>query len=883
LADTTGARSRAEMQSFIGVFRRSTPRYPHQQNGAVLRGIMQLVEFEGQTVEFPDDFTDDEIADALLTLDTGAPIGVPAKGGSPASAPLKDPESSLIDTIMGAGSTIGGVLDQGARGIAEGVTNIAGLPQALGELINTGASAGLRAMGAPESVADAAGYVNPIGYIFPSAEDMQGALDAANNATADTLGVNRPDPVPGNVGERFANRIGEEVGAMAVPVGGVVARANQIGVEGARQGGRLSRMFLEPAAVDAGKFIGKETGIAAGAGLGAAGMNEGFDRDTTTGQIADLIGAIMGASATGLASTVGTGIANTGRAILGKPGYVDDVVKEAVVDRVAANAGVQKEIGGDVDTSGLVAQIMGGERISDTVPGVIESLADRTKNPGLAALEYSRQTGDNSGLFAQRRAGNASAVDAAISANAPDGSPAALRGELDLERSRRLGDAGVMRQNAEEDAVAAIMGLQPVGTSAARGNTVRTALEDSRDVARARTEDAYREADVDGNQIDPTQLTATLDEALAPLTEVERGLVPQGVIDRVRALGRGTDEGPVETGLLDASGAPITRAPEPPEPVSLKEATDLRSELQRIRRAAAADPRAEKGGRNAARVLNRLTASVDDFISRNMTDDQNAALEAARGAKFEEAEAFTRQGDPVAAALARNEGGMPKMRDERVAGTFTNPENMDRLFAQTDTPQVRAAIRSEILAGADTQPRRPNPAVHRRQHGTVESVPRPSTRTGDGGGSTYGGSHGAHHGNSPAARAWHVRAPGRRHGRQVPIVQRRQFRQGDQRSHGGQGSGEGGRRTADLCRRCSGSRKRRPQGVLEHDGEGGAPCRGDHQNGRRQAAVDAGGAKAVPGRPAQHGRCRSALQGQPGASDEYPQDRRRHPGARRPQ
>ena len=51
---------------------------------------MQLVEFEGQTVEFPDDFTDDEIADALSTLEPAAPIGAPAKGGSLIEAELFD-------------------------------------------------------------------------------------------------------------------------------------------------------------------------------------------------------------------------------------------------------------------------------------------------------------------------------------------------------------------------------------------------------------------------------------------------------------------------------------------------------------------------------------------------------------------------------------------------------------------------------------------------------------------------------------------------------------------------------------------------------------------------------------------------------------------------
>jgi hypothetical protein len=97
-----------------------------------------------------------------------------------------------------------------------------------------------------------------------------------------------------------------------------------------------------------------------------------------------------------------------------------------------------------------------------------------------------------------------------------------------------------------------------------------------------------------------------------------------------------------------------------------------------------------------------MVDTVDGFIGSNLDDADRAALDAARGAKFDEAERFTRQGDPVQSALARNEGGLPKVRDDRVGGLFTNPQAMDRLFAQADTPAVRDAIRNEVLSSADT-------------------------------------------------------------------------------------------------------------------------------------------------------------------------------------
>jgi hypothetical protein len=125
-------------------------------------------------------------------------------------------------------------------------------------------------------------------------------------------------------------------------------------------------------------------------------------------------------------------------------------------------------------------------------------------------------------------------------------------------------------------------------------------------------------------------------------------------------------------------------------------------ELGRLRTAALGDPRAEKGGRVAARALQRLSDTVDGYINENLDPGQQQALEAARGTKFEEAEAFTRSGDPIAAAIAEHPGGRPKMSEERVAGTFVRPQNMDTLFAQADTPQVRTAIREELLSRADT-------------------------------------------------------------------------------------------------------------------------------------------------------------------------------------
>ncbi|MGF7008099.1 hypothetical protein [Aminobacter sp. BE322] len=664
--------------------------------------MARIIEFEGRQIEVPDDATDAEVEEIL----TGqAPQVAPA-----ASVALKAP--SLVDTVMSGADYLDDTAAIGLTGARKGVSAVLGLPV---DIVNNAP----RVLNALPGV-DGVGPISDtpfmgsdfIDAIFGAPAD---AGAAAFNAGAEALGSDNrmagaEGPQPQDVAQRFVGRIGQEVGAAAVPVGAGLSLGAR-GVQAARELPWIAMMFAEPAAINPGRFAGREAAAAVGAGTGGAAANEIVDKNTAGGQIADLVGAITGAGLTGLGRTLAGGVKQTFDAVRQNPNYVDQVVKDAVVDRLgkAANLPGSETAGGTFDTDPLVGEILRGSdtRPSEVIPGYQESLADRTGNAGLAALEYGRQQGPNSGMFTQRRSANTEAVDSAMSQLEPQATPGALRDELDLERTRRLTDAGVARQMAEDDVAAAVMGLQPQSTPAQRGNTVRTALEDARDVARQRTEDAYAAANIAGKQVDPAPLTESLDNALAGLTEVERGLVPQGVIDRVAALGRpaeasGHGHGGNAVTFLDAYGVPIQRPPAPPQAVDLKQATDLKSELLRLQRAAAADPRAERGGRNAARVLGQMADTVDGFISRNLTPDEAAALDTARGARFEEAQAFGRQGDPVAAALARNEGGVPKMRDDLVAGSFVNPQAMDRLFAEADTPAVRQAIRDEVLSRGDT-------------------------------------------------------------------------------------------------------------------------------------------------------------------------------------
>jgi hypothetical protein len=678
--------------------------------------MIQINAPDGSIVQFPDGTSDDVIkgvmaknypapAPDLMSVGAAAQrelvekLGVIENRATTDVAAFAGPNPSFMERlrslVMGAPapqkpdvvdqSFISTIMDQGAylpRGMRRGLANIAGLPV---DLVNGAMSLA----GAPVSTKPLMGSK----FI----DDALGGFGAIPDV--------RP---PATTTERVLGRIGEEVGAAAVPVGGAIAKAGQVGVEGARKLPFLARMFVEPAAINPAAFARKEGATAFAAGTGAAAANEvsraaGLSPEGGAYQTMDILGALGGAGALGAARMVGKPINDVRRAIWDKDSFSNDTVKENTVDRILNNSQIVPKVEGQpIDTRPLVDAIMEGRRVDATIPGFKDSLADRTGDSGIATLEYGRQSGPNAGDFVQRRADNTDVVAAVMNANAPKGSPAALRSELELERTRRLTDSETHALNAQDEATRAAAAVTPQSTAAQRGNTVRTALEDARGAARDRTEAAYANADVARLPIDATELSTTIDNAIAPLTEVERGLLPEGTLARVRRLGQPADAAPTPTGILDEYGNPITRAPDAPPPVDMKEATDLLSELSRLERAALADPRAEKGGRNAARVIGQVSDAVEGFVGRSLPEADRAALAEARRAKFNEAEAFTRQGDPVAQAVSRYEGGQPRVRDDRVAGMFMNPQAMDRLFAQADTPQTRAAIREEVLSRGDT-------------------------------------------------------------------------------------------------------------------------------------------------------------------------------------
>ena len=585
---------------------------------------------------------------------------------------VASPPRSWMDAITSG-------MTQGLVGINEGAANLLGLPV---DIVNNAPRAA--------NLLPGVSGVGPISERpFGGSDQLRDLFMAPFTASRMVRGMPTDVPEPQGVVERGVRRVGQEFGAATVPVAGVMGTAARMTPEMARNAPAVARFLgLEKATVNPGRYLGDEALMAGAAGTGAAVGREtanqaGYAPDSNAAAISDFLGAIFGVGGMAAGRSVVGPTSNVVGAMTGNTRFADGVVRDTVVDTIANAAGVPAR-GGVMNTDDLVAAIRRGDRIGDNIPGFIESTADRTQNPGLAALEYSRQSGPNSGMFAGRRSQNAGAVDTAIAANAPQGNPGALRGALEAERDNRLAEVSGNRAAAEADAEAATrpLAVPPGSTPATRGNTIRTDIENAAASADARTRAAYEAANTGENQVDPTNLTAALDQVTQSLPAANRDLVPRAIIDEVAALGR--TEG-------DAAAAPV----------ALDQANALKTRLLAEQRKAQAAERRDGTGPVQSGVLGRYIDAVEGFIQRNVSPDQASALDTARTLRREQADNFTRPGTPLADATATRPGGEYRMRDERVASTFVDPQNMQRLLAQADTPATRRAIQEEVLSKAD--------------------------------------------------------------------------------------------------------------------------------------------------------------------------------------
>lgn len=641
--------------------------------------MARLIQFQGRTIQVPDAATDDQVRQILTAPATSAydPEAYPEAlaAGSAASQKLNlDPaaEPSWMDDVMGG---LGWADDTGAillDRLGEGAANTLGLP--------------VDAINAAPMLANLVPGVDGVG---PISSNPIGGSDWLNQARKG-FGVIPDAPEPRDWVQTLAGRIGEEVGAAALPVAGLVGAGGRMGAKVARESANpFVRTFVAPAAANPAKFIGSETAGATAAGTGAGIANMFVDRDTTQGQVADMAGALGGAGVYGIGATLAKGLGQAFNAIRQNPNYVDDVVKDAVVDRLGNAAGLDGTEG-PIDTDQLLDLITASDttRPSDIIPGFQESLADVTQNPGLASLEYSRQSGPNSGMFTTRRTANNEAIDQVMEVLAPQQTPGAFRSELETQRDLRLSAAAGDTQSAQSEFDAYIQNLQPRMGAEERGATIRSGLDNAHRYSRDLEDMAW--AGLEGD-VETGPLADLLDETRGGLTTARQQSVSDldQTVDIPRQLAGTADE--------------------PAGPVNIRELIDMRSTLLDEQRAALSG---QQPDRNRASVVGQVIDDINAYLDSDAVDPAlRAQFEDARAVSRDVNEQFNRPNDPIAQTLARSEG-RPDLPDSAVAPRFVQPDsrqasNIDRLLATTDlTSQggsVREAVKDQILSGIQRQ------------------------------------------------------------------------------------------------------------------------------------------------------------------------------------
>lgn len=622
------------------------------------------------------------------------------RNGAETSAPAPEAASeqpsedeTLLQQILGFGGDVLDTTGYLAQEAARGATNVVGAPV---DLINASPML-LNLLPGEQGMTPMSD--NPVG----GSEHLWDLLTAPRDAVQGVTGSEVGDATPDNMIERIAGRVMEELGAAAVPGAGVLSAAAKYGTKGARamqesarRGERMLGSLLETAASNPSKFVGKEALYATGAGVGAGAARETVsdgDPTTTTGSeaLADLLGAIFGAASTGAMDVA----QRTGRDVLaaatGRGGT--EVVRDAVAGELARSAGAPTVPSGAMDTEALADALNSGSRVAKAVPGFQESTADVLQNPGVASLEYSRQSGDNAGAFVQRRDQNARAVNDAIEAEAPDATPGAFRQTLSTKRDDALLQSETQMYLAQTEFDKAADNLAAVQSGEARGQTIRVALDDALEKAKVVEREAW--AGIDGD-VDPTGLDAAFNEVKNSLTLAEQEVVSgDGSILAIpgRLNGAPADEDAALIAQVFGGTAEST------EPVRLAEVTTLRGSLTDRARAARS-----AGDHNKARVLDKYVGAIDDFLDQ-AAPEVVEQMEAARAVTRDLNDRFTRPTTPIAQTLDRNQG-QPRVPDSEVASKFVRPDegqasNIDALLKETDNAgDVRAALEDQVRAGA---------------------------------------------------------------------------------------------------------------------------------------------------------------------------------------
>lgn len=620
-----------------------------------------------------------ESAPIVQHADEFADLWVPGTPFNPQPAP------SLVDQIMGAGDYAYDTMQIGREGAVEGAIGVLGL---LPEAINA----------APML----ANFLPGVEGVGPISEKPIMGWENLQDA-ARLLQIYDRAPKPQDAFQRAVGRVGEELGATAVPVGGTIGAATRRGVDSIRRSSSpIARMFMEPAAIDPWGFARMEAAFASGAGLGASAANEFARTATGSDEInpwVDMGGAVGGAAATGIGRG-GFGMArDLAAGFTGNPNYAGQVVQENVADALIKNSDiVNQQINPlrqdtPLDTTPLVDAIMRPSQAENLVPGFTATTADRAGDTGLAAMEAARSRA-NPGPYRAQAGGNAQAVDQQFMRMAPDMPASEFRGALDTGRETALGTARTAVLDADDNLAQATADLIPVLTATGRGQQIRNALQDASDAAKEILGQAWRPIDEARDIVDTSPLAASFRQARAQTPDALQDMLPRASSVPARWAGEATP--PAPTGLLDARGNPIMTEAIPADARQpLEQVMGVRTALTNALREDGVTPQ-------EVRLIEDHITRLDNYLDANMPPALREQYDAAKAATVDYNDRFTRPQTAIAQTLQERQG-MPSADASTIPGRFVQDDqgriaDFEALMREAGSDErVQLAVRDQIL------------------------------------------------------------------------------------------------------------------------------------------------------------------------------------------
>lgn len=619
---------------------------------------------------------------------TGDPVAqLPPRGDAP-------PSPAQPAGPQGFMQTADGLLAALADGARQGVSMLAGAPV---DLVNNAPRLanlmpGVEGVGTlTEGAAAARSFIGGGPFAVPQGANTTpvGGREMVDQILR--LGGLIPDFQPRTGPERIVNRMGEELGATAIPVAGAIGKAASMPVQTVNRmasaprsvGEGVAAQFLQPAAVNPTGLAGREALYGAGAGLGAGLANEVAGENK--GMLSDILGSVAGVGATAAASgLVGAG-GNLLAGATGRPGFVDDVASSAVAERIInsssqlqeqaarlADAGASPN---QLSTDDLVRALRSPATVEDAVPGYRANIADRTQDPGLATLSYNTDA-ISPGAAAARRTGNEAAVNERMTGMAPEGDPGRFRTNLQSGVDSQIAQAQTAQEAIQGVFDNITQALQPVMREAsARGSSIRSALADAYGAAQAQVDRLYAPI----NKADVPVDVGPLREAF---TGVDNALP---LNDRVRFRPGEADVAQQLEGT-----------------VPLKDVTSLRSGLVEDMQKATTGPQQK-------RILGQYLDATEGYMDDALPADLRAALDEARAARRDVGDRFERPGTALEEVLAGRDGGGYALNDNAVPSRIAQPDQgrlSDLKAALSEAgqdPRLRDGLADQVRSDVTTR------------------------------------------------------------------------------------------------------------------------------------------------------------------------------------